>query len=394
MHIVIIFHNIGGYHAARLRAAHTVCIEQGWQLTAVQETDSAQEHPWGDLAQEIDFPLETLLPEKNTTSLVDRNPYSSVAASYLPACLSRLKPDVLLIPGWGYPISRAALKWARSFGVPTVLMSESKRNDEPRTWWKERIKSLLYVRKFQAAIVGGKLHEEYLIELGFSKESIFRGYDVVDNGYFFERSMAAKSDSKYIYQEHPDIPSRPYFLSVTRFIPRKNVLRLIEAFSRYRKLVKCSEAWDLVICGSGQEESAIRDKIRSCQLEKSIYLPGFQTYQTVPYWFGLANGFIHPALSEQWGLVVNEALATGLPSLVSDRCGCYPELIVEKVTGFGFDPYDVDKLASLMKEMSTGKIDLVKMRKDALAHIQKFSPDAFGEGFKRSVKLSVSDIMF
>ena len=62
MNIVVIFHNIGGYHAARLRAAATACQQRGWKLTAIQETDNAHEHPWGDLKQAISFPLETLVP--------------------------------------------------------------------------------------------------------------------------------------------------------------------------------------------------------------------------------------------------------------------------------------------------------------------------------------------
>ena len=47
MHIGILFYNIGGYHAARLRAVQAACEQRGWNLTAIQVTDQTGEHPWG-----------------------------------------------------------------------------------------------------------------------------------------------------------------------------------------------------------------------------------------------------------------------------------------------------------------------------------------------------------
>lgn len=395
MHIVILFHNIGGYHAARLRAAHAVCISQGWKFTAIQETDSAQEHPWGDLVKEITFPLETLLPAKEAPEVRNRQPSSTMAANRLPACLERLRPDVLVVPGWGYPNSRTALKWAKKNRLPTILMSESKWNDEPRKWWKETLKSLIYVRQFKSALVGGQLHHDYLLKLGFSKPAISLGYDVVDNAHFTQKALQAREDSTVTRRQQPDIPLCPYFIAVTRFIPRKNVLRLIDAYADYRSLglsaqAEPSQLWDLVICGSGIEADKIRAKITYHHLESSIHLPGFKSYQEIPQWFGLANAFIHPALSEQWGLVVNEALASGLPAIVSNRCGCFPELIREGVNGFGFDPEDQAQLTQLMLKVSQSDVDLDSMRQAAIAHIELFSPNIFGQGFKQSVEYAIS----
>ena len=62
--------------------------------------------------------------------------------------------------------------------------------------------------------------------------------------------------------------------------------------------------------------------------------------------YGLASAFVHPSTTEQWGLVVNEAAAAGLPLIVSERCGCAPELVRQGVTGFLFDPYDIDAICS------------------------------------------------
>lgn len=385
MHVVVLFHNIGGYHAARLRAAHVVCLEQGWLFTAIQETDYAQEHPWGDLEQKITFPLKTLLPSKSVLDERDRDPQSTVAASRLPACLDKLSPDVLFIPGWGYPNSRAALKWAKQHHRIAILMSESKANDVPRVWWKEKLKSLFYIRKFKAALVGGHLHRDYLAQLGFPQKGIFFGYDIVDNDYFSHRAQKARQNPDVTRRQY-QIPPGRYFITVSRFIPRKNILRLIDAFAEYRKASALENPLDLVICGSGAEEENIRSRVSKYQLESSVHLPGFKSYEEMPEWFGLADAFIHPALSEQWGLVVNEALASGLPVLVSNRCGCFSELVHEGENGFGFAPENVAQLAHLMLKISEGSIDRDAMKQSAFKYIQDFSLLAFGKGFKQAIE--------
>ena len=73
-----------------------------------------------------------------------------------------------------------------------VVMSESSRQDEPRTWWKEAIKRRI-VGLYSAALVGGQRHVEYLVELGMPRERVFTGYDVVDNDYFRQKAEEVRS---------------------------------------------------------------------------------------------------------------------------------------------------------------------------------------------------------
>lgn len=385
MNIVVVFINIGAYHAARLRAFNSVCKQRNWTLTAFQLTSDSLDHPWGELNDLIDFPVVTL--QSDTTTLQDKKQQHRLLSQHLDS----LAPDAIVIPGWGYSISRDALRWATRRNIPAVLMSESKRDDEPRIWWKEQLKSLLYVRKFSAALVGGRSHKQYLVQLGLSPEAIFLGYDVIDNHYFCQNAQSARQNPSLCRQQEPQIPARPYFIAVSRFIPRKNILRLIDAFDRYRRQLSDNHsAWDLVICGSGEEEHAIRERISQLHLQEVVYLPGFKTYIEMPKWFGLASALIHPALSEQWGLVVNEALASGLPALVSNRCGCFSELILEGANGFGFDPCNVEQLSQLMLKVSHRDTNLAAMSKSALDHIGNFSPAKFGNGLAQAVEYALS----
>ena len=390
IHVAIIFSHIGPYHVARLRAAQGVCQEKGWQFTAIQSIGKTEEHPWGDDAQVEDLPIRTLLKPSSTSNPSELHPDSAMAATAVEFCLEELEPDVLVIPGWGFKLSRAALRWCRRRNVLAILMSESKQDDELRIWWKERLKSWLYVRKYAAAIVGGTAHKHYLVALGMKGDRIFYGYDTIDNKYFIQQSEAVRQDPSLARQQH-EVLERPYFLSVTRLIPRKNVVRLVEAFSNYRDAVGTDEAWNLAICGSGTDRQAIEQLILDKNLNDLVHLPGFLTYQQIAQWYGLANAFVHPALVEQWGLVVNEACASGLPVLCSRTVGACSTLVQQAVNGFTFDPNSTAGITdALLKMHRTSQEDRVAMGKSSQRIVAQYGPEQFGLGLYNAIASALS----
>lgn len=390
IHIVIVFSHIGPYHLARLRAAQAAGHKHSWKLTVVQSIAETGDHPWGALSVPGNLAVKTLLVPASAYSQADLHPDSPAAAAAIAPCLDSLQPNVIVIPGWGFKVSRAALSWCRQHKIPAVLMSESKRDDEPRTWWKEQLKSWLYVRKYAAALVGGPAHKDYLVELGIERDRIFYGYDAVDNEYFAKQADIARKHPETTRQDHPTIPSRPYFLAVTRLLPRKNVIRLVQAFITYCEQVGTQNAWSLVICGSGAEQSAIQQLIADHNLENLIQLPGFITYQQIASWYALAGAFVHPALVEQWGLVVNEACAAGIPILCSRTVGACQSLVEDGVNGFTFDPADTSNLVqNLLKVHSLNEFERSKMGQASRRNVECCSPGKFGEGFLNSVQTAL-----
>jgi len=388
MRITILFGQIGNYHLARLRAANSALQSQGWRLTAIQYTDKTSEHPWGELATPEPFEIETLLP---TATHPDAHPDSPAAASAIVPCLGTLKPDVVIIPGWGFPVARAALSWCQQNAVPAVLMSESKYDDEPRTWWKEQLKSWLYVRQFASAIVGCEAHKDYLIRLGMEGDRIFYGYNAVDNDYFAAQAELARTTPLAARQQiSNNMPQQPFFLAVTRLMPRKNIARLVEAFAAYREqLADPTAAWSLVICGSGSEQSAIEKLVEQHNLTGCVHLPGFLTYQQIGAWYGLASAFVHPALVEQWGLVINEACAAGLPILCSETVGACPSLVSDECNGFTFDPEDTAAMTQvLLKVHRLDEGDRAQMGAASQQMVSQFAPAQFGEGILRAVQVA------
>ncbi|MFT5470186.1 MAG: 1,2-diacylglycerol 3-alpha-glucosyltransferase [Verrucomicrobiales bacterium] len=370
MRIGLIFHNFGGYHVARLRGAAQVARERGWTIEGIEIEQSTTEHPWGAIVADDELVKHTVEP----------------GDAKLSRFLSDQNFDALAIPGWGFSYSRKALAWCRRNRKPAVLMSESKFNDEPRSWWKEWLKSGL-VRQFSSAIVGAQAHEDYLVRLGMERSSIHRGYDIVDNDYFAKGADEARENPATARARTPAIPGRPFFLSASRFIERKNLETLLYAYAEYLNQAG-DDYWELILAGSGQTEPRLFVLARELKLEGKISFPGFISYKEMPAWYGLAGGFVHPARAEQWGLVVNEAMAAGLPVAVSRTCGCFPELIDEGKTGYGFNPGSVSELAELLIKIA--KNDQFTMALAGRRHVaDKFGPHHFGKGLLKAVEASI-----
>jgi glycosyltransferase involved in cell wall biosynthesis len=229
-------------------------------------------------------------------------------------------------------------------------MSESQAIDHPRVWWKETIKGRR-VRRFSAALVGGPRHRDYLADLGMPRDRIALGYNAVDNDAFARAADAARRSET----ERRGLPSAPYFLAVNRFVPEKNLPRLIRAFAAYRSVAREGQPWDLVLCGDGAGASEVEAAARQSGSADAIHRPGFLQADTLPRWYAFASAFVHPSLMEPWGLVVNEAAACGLPLLVSERAGCVETLVPEgeASTGVRFDPRNTEEIAARLQWIAT-----------------------------------------
>lgn len=288
--------------------------------------------------------------------------------------LKRINPDVLVICGYGVPGMLQALVWGAWHRKPSVLLSDSKEDDAERVRWREFLKSLI-VKQYGAALVAGQPHKRYLEQLGKRPEAIFFGYDVINNEDLHpDKSRALPPPLK-----------KPYFLVVSRFVPKKNLILLLSAYKAYRDKAG-NRAWELVICGDGPLSDDIHRVISDYDMRNSVHLPGFLQYEELLPYFAHAGSFVHASVQEQWGLVVNEAMAAGLPVLVSRRCGCFEDLIIEGVTGFGFNPENADELARLMLQVSSGEIDLKAVSDAALNHIENFSLGSFVHGLNQAIE--------
>lgn len=299
------------------------------------------------------------------------------------------KPDAVAIPGWWDKGALAALSWCMETATPAVLMSESTADDERRVWWKEFIKRRL-IKLYSSALVGGQRHIDYLVALDMPRERVFTGYDAVDNDYFARKAKEVRGQSSEVRKKY-GLPEN-YFLASARFIEKKNLFTLLRAYAEYRRKSEVgnqkSEAWDLVLLGDGPLKSDLCRSISDFGLQDSVLLPGFKQYDELPVYYALAKAFIHPSRVEQWGLVVNEAMASGLPVIVSERCGCVSELVHENENGFTFDPDNNAQLSKLMLKLST-ESQLPEMGTASLNIISEWGTDRFGAGLRAAAETAL-----
>jgi 1,2-diacylglycerol 3-alpha-glucosyltransferase len=369
--VAILFDRLGPYHVARIAAAAEL-----YPTIAIEFGSESSTYAWDHVATEA-FLRHTIVSGARAEDVSRAN-----FARDLFEVLERQRPSVIALPGWYHFGSLLALAWARWRGAVTVMMSETQADDEARQWLKERIKRRV-LGLCSSALVGGVRHFAYAKELGMPEERTFLGYDVVDNDYFASRADAVRQDAD-AHRARLGLPPR-FFIASNRFIPKKNLFTLMRAYARYRGETT-GESVALVILGDGPLRADLESLRSELGLEAKVLLPGFQQYEEIPTYYGLAEAFVHASTVEQWGLVVNEAAAAALPLLVSRHCGCSPELVREGENGYTFDPHDEIGLSARLRELAgdAGKRRRFGIRSREI--VSAFSPRFFAEQLRRAAQ--------
>ncbi|MCU1323873.1 MAG: hypothetical protein JWM43_3522 [Acidobacteriaceae bacterium] len=318
-----------------------------------------------------DLRVETLMPESSWHDVGKIQ-----LALKLWKVLSRFNPEVVLVPGYYTLPGIAAALWAKLHGAKSVLMTESTEDDHRRIWWKEKLKSSVIRSLFDWAVTGGKAHVRYLEHLGFPLNRIGHFYDVVENSIYQERTTRLRQRSREFF----DLPAR-YFLYIGRLAPEKNVGGLIRAWSAYRAL---GGIWPLLLVGDGPTANELKEMAAESTYRADIHFAGHKGSEDLPRYYGFAGCFVLPSSREPWGLVVNEAMASGLPVIVSNCCGCAEDLVVSDVNGMIFDPVDDMNLTSCLVKIGALKSEeLAHMGLHSREIIEHYSPRNFGREIAR-----------
>jgi len=267
------------------------------------------------------------------------------------------------------------------------------------------------------------------------------------------------------YRKAYGLPQR-YFLSLGRMVEKKNLATLIAAYGRYCDEWREPESAEigrrgdqtsdesarqapasLVFVGSGELESALREQVSRLGLivvdrtnwragqssetrdslpatdheenRGTVFFYGFRQIEENPVFYSLAEAFVLPSLKEEWGLVVNEAMACSLPVIVSRTAGCAEDLlpgsaqvtsggwrvtskdaedrkltaessrqasqrptgsdgsVEERPNGFIFDPRSSDALATALARVAEMGDRRLEMGKRSREIVEKFSCENF-----------------
>jgi glycosyltransferase involved in cell wall biosynthesis len=354
------------YSVPRFKALQSTRKDYVVQAMALGATERMRE--WRVRKTDLGFEYLEAFPGETVENIEPRD-----LAARITRWLDDWDPQAVMITGYFYPAMRAAARWTQQRGRVSVFMGDSQWVDRRRIVLREWAKGWWVRRHYDAAFVAGERTAAYLARMGFPRERIWTGYDVVDNQAFASGAAAARSRAEAL-RNLLGLPDR-YFLFVGRFAPEKNPLRLLEAYARYRHATG-HRAWGLVLVGSGPQESVLRARAREL---RDVMFTGFQQMDAVQVYYGLASCLILPSIREPWGLVVNEAMAAGLPVLVSHRCGCVPELVRPGLNGYVCDPFDIDGLTHFMTMMSSREVDLDKMGEASRRIVDTYTPETWAE---------------
>lgn len=232
------------------------------------------------------------------------------------------------------------LSWLLTLlGVRMIVLSESKFDDKPRRVRSEFGKALL-LAPYRAAIVGGHRHVAYFRFLGFNRRAVVPGYDTVDLARVrtMGGGITAPGGTAYAARD---------FIFVGRFVDKKNLVELVEGYALYVAAAGAAPR-RLVLIGAGPEEPLIRARAAELGVTGLIDFPGFLSAEAVARRLSQGLALVLPSGEEQWGLVVNEALAFGLPAIVSPAVGSGDLLVRNLINGHVIELGSPEGLAAAM----------------------------------------------
>lgn len=284
--------------------------------------------------------------------------------------------DACIVCGWYLKSYLQTIRASRRLGVPVLVRGDSQLNTArrrltriakalPYRWLMSRIDAHLYV---------GQRNHDYLRHYGARPEQLFFAPHFVDNDRFAAGAAHARQtgQAQRLRTMWGASEQTKVLLFAGKLLPRKRAADFIDAVV---SLARAREDIVGVIVGSGPEESALRARAASTD---RVRFEGFQNQSQMPARYAAADCLVLPSDgSETWGLVVNEAMATGLPAIVSDQVGCGPDLIEHGETGFVYPMGDVAALAAQCRQivqMRHADADLI--RGAVLRRIDRYSCDA------------------
>ena len=324
---------------------------------------------WQVYKQEIRFSFQVL---PSWRKRIGR--YNALLNSGITKALDRAAPEVILCGGYSYVASWQTLFWAGRHRVPFLLWSESNLQDLRRSHALTEFLKKTFLHRCSGFVVPGRSALEYIRAHGAKENSIFVAPNAVDNEFFARASENARRNEGALRKEL-GLPSR-YFVFVGRLVREKGVFELFRAYASLNQQLRHEVG--LVFVGDGDSRSLLEKEAAS--IAGTIRFAGFAQRELLGTYYGLADALVLPTYTDTWGMVVNEAMACGLPVIVSRAAGCAADLIRENWNGRFVTPKDVSGLESAMRVLAEQTELRTTMGSNSAKHIRSYSPQAWSDG--------------
>ena len=294
--------------------------------------------------------------------------------------LEKARPDVVVCGGYSYLAMWQALRWARKRGVPVLLWSESTLQDRRRGRAVVEALKKYFQRACSGFVVPGKAAAEYLRSFGIPDRVIFTAPNAVDNDFFRASASAAREQAPAL-RAKLGLPER-YYLFVGRLVADKGVGVLLRAYAQLEAGIR--ERVGLVLAGHGPGRAEYEAQAAGIHLGKVVF-SGFLHREELAAHFALAECLVFPTFSDTWGLVINEAMACGLPVIASSVAGAAAELVQDGWNGRVVPPGELDGLVSAMRQLAEDPIVRQRMAANSMEQIARYSARAWADGFALAV---------
>jgi glycosyltransferase involved in cell wall biosynthesis len=370
MKIVITHTSFILYWIPRLKALSKKLREHGHELVVVEVTSTGAVSNFGGAQIPVDM-------DSNWIRLFDDAQVTTITAAKMSSALwdvlNTVHPDVIMASALAFPTGATSVRWCRTHRRGVVIMDDARLADVPRSRLVNWVKRRIYYN-VDAMFVPAASHRISFESWGIPCEKIFYGVNVIDNKWF-EEKVASLSNQGDLRSYHR-LPKR-YFLGLGRQVSKKNWHMLIQAYDSYRR-AHSESPWELVLVGDGPERHKL-EKLVAEQNIQGVHFYPFCTQEEACIYYKFAKCLILPSLyGETWGLVVNEAMACGLPVLVSKACGCSESLVREGQNGWTFSPKNQTEIVeSLFRMASLNANELDAMGQESRKIIGQWSLDRF-----------------
>lgn len=366
---LVVWHNLlwSRYKAGVFSALHKLSASRGVEVFVFQIAET-------EASQAALSPVDRAL-HRYPYELVFNGTYAAVPrASMFRELFGRTvrsDADFTILAGFERPEFWMQALVLKATGRKFAVFCDSTLNDNPQSGLKSAAKRLFFSMA-DGAFCYGERSTDYLLYHGVprSKIHIRRQAAALPAGYTADDALARR-----VAGAPPS--GQPRYLYVGRLSPEKSIDTLIRAFAVVSRTLPNAR---LAIVGKGKQEAELRTLAAELGVATNVDFIGSRVDDALVQEYASSTALVLPSRSEPWGLVVNEALSFGCPVVVSDRCGCFPELVRDGVTGFGFPWGDVDALADRLVRVGTEFGDTREAAARCIAHIAPFNPETAARG--------------
>lgn len=291
----------------------------------------------------------------------------------LPRALADFQPDYFIVYGYNQLSQWLAFRYATQHGVPFALRSDSNIHLDRSTTTQSNIRRWLLrrlVRRAHAVLPVGIANREYWMRYGARPEQVFMSPFAVDN----ERiaSLTHRSD---------EFATKRLRLGyIGRLLPRKGVDLLIDAFEEVAPTMDA----ELVIIGDGPERQSFQIRQSAEMAKRTQWLGRLSNAEAISHLANL-DALILPSRHEPWGLVVNEAMAAGVPVVAHRHVGAALDLVRHGETGWIFKDHTSQAIVAALREVADARARLGAIRSQVRHHIARWSIERCVDGMVAAV---------